>query len=268
MLSIKDFSEFSGVSQTTLRYYDEIGVLPPAMRGKNNYRYYTPMQIIILNFINVLIDLGVPLAKIKDVSEHRTPQIMVELLGTQEDILDARLHELRTAYSILHTYRKSIQTGLLADENFIGVKEMNEVKLVEGPQNDFRDSESFYLAFIAFCNSAEKHRINLRYPIGGVHDSMEGFLQAPSEPHRFYSLDPCGNTTRPGGKYLVGYHRGYYGQFGDLPEKFDKYAKDNGLIYTGPVYSHYLLDEVSVANPHNYLSRVIVRLKASGQDNG
>ncbi|MCL2461769.1 MAG: MerR family transcriptional regulator [Defluviitaleaceae bacterium] len=260
MLSIKDFSDLTRKSPTTLRYYDEIGLLIPAARGENNYRYYAPRQIMTVNFINVMAELGVPLSKIKEIIDSRTPRSIMELLETQEDMLDAELNKLRTTYSILHAFRKNILTGLSADENFIGVIELDEARLIEGPPNDFKDSETYYFAFINLYDSAGEYRINPSYPVGGIHDSMESFLKSPSKPDRFYSADPYGVVRRPAGKYLVGYQRGYYGQFDELPGKLEAYANENGLVCEGPVYSRYLLNEVSVAVPDNYLAQVMVRV--------
>jgi len=261
LLSIKEFSNFSGVSQSSLRYYDEIGLLPAAFRGENNYRYYIPFQLITLNYINVLIDLGIPLSTIKKLSDKRSPQKVIDLLSRQETILDYKLYELRTAYSIIHTYRNNIQDGILAKEGDIFVQEFDEAHLILGPINSFDGQESFYKSFVEFCNSAVDQRINLRYPIGGYHPNVQSFLAAPGSPTRFFSSDPIGNDIRKKGRYLVGFARGYYGQFDDLPQNMTAYAKEHNLTFTGPVYVIYLLDEISVISPDNFLARVIIRVK-------
>jgi len=267
LLSIKEFSEFTGVNQSTLRYYDEIGILPAASRGENNYRYYVPYQIIKLNYINVLVDLGVPLSVIKDMNEERTPESIVELLSRQETKLDYRLNELRTAYSIIHTYRKNIQTGVSAHDGVIRIEKLEETHFVLGGVNDtkFKSDETFYEEFIKFCRSADKRRINLRYPVGGFHDDINSFLSVPSRPDRFFSLDPMGNSARPEGNYLVGYKRGYYGEFGDFPQKMMDYAQENNLVFKGPVYTVYLLDEISIVNPEQYLCRLSVGITTKKQ---
>ena len=259
LLSIKAFAKYTGAKQSTLRFYDEIGLLSPSERGEeNNYRYYRPSQSMALSFINVLIDLGVPLAAIKDMSAGRTPERVIELLSRQEVILDRRLHELQTAYSIIHTFRKNIQGGLLAPEGEIRVEELDDTHFILGPVNDFGDSGTFYEPFMNFCGSANDFRINLRYPIGGYHYDMDSFLRAPGRPDKFFSLDPLGNCTRGAGRYLVGYTRGYYGEFGDLPQRMAVYAEEHGLACNGPVYTVYLLDEVSVPEPDRYLARLSV----------
>lgn len=39
-MKIQDLSQMTGVSAKTIRYYEEIGLLPPPARGENNYRQY------------------------------------------------------------------------------------------------------------------------------------------------------------------------------------------------------------------------------------
>jgi len=264
LLSIKEFSEFTGVNQSTLRYYDEIGILPPAERGENNYRYYIPYQIIKLNYINVLVDLGVPLSVIKELNDTRTPESVVELLSRQESELDAKLNELRTSYSIIHKFRNNIQDGLMVHEGLIRLEYLDETRYVPGGLNDvsFKTDVSFYSAFIKFCKSADRRRINLRYPVGAYHEDISGFLKTPNRPDRFISMDPLGNSIRPKGRYLVAYKRGYYGEFGDIPQEMADYASENSLVMKGPVYVVYLLDEISIAEPEDYLARISVGVSA------
>lgn len=262
LLSIKQFSAFSGLNLSTLRYYDEIGILTPASRGEsNNYRYYSPQQIIIANFIQVLVELGIPLSAIKQLANERTPETLIELLGHQEDKLDHMFNELRTAYSIIHTFRKNILTGLMVEDGTIRVELLSDACYVLGPEYVFTDEDSsFYDPFIRFCNMADDYRINLKFPVGAYHNDMESCLNATGRPDRFISQDPLGNHVRPAGKYLVGYTRGYYGQFGDLAQRMAQYAREHNLYFHGPVYSAYLLDEISVTKPDEYLSSLSVRV--------
>jgi len=38
--TVNKLAKLSGVSIRTLHFYDEIGLLKPALRQNNNYRYY------------------------------------------------------------------------------------------------------------------------------------------------------------------------------------------------------------------------------------
>ena len=253
MLSIKEFSEFSGVNQSTLRYYDEIGLLMPASRGKNNYRYYVPLQLIKLNYINLLVHLGVKLSVIKDLDSDRKPESIIDLLSQQEDKLIFKLDELREAASVMHTYRRNISRGLSAEDGVIRIEDRDEAKYALGDVNDFSRHETFYEEFIRFCKSADDKHINLNYPIGGYHENVDNFLKSPGRPDRFYSMDPFGKSTQPPGKYLAGYRRCFYGEFGDLSDRMMEYAQEHDLGLKGPVLEIYLLDEITVSDHEQFL---------------
>ena len=258
LLSIKEFSEFTGVHQSTLRYYDKIGLLPPAERGENDYRYYTPLQRTTLNFIRVLISLSVPIAEIRDLVNEREPENVIDLLRRQEAILDQKLHELRTAYSILHVYHKNIRNGLMGDAGDVRLEELGGMQYILGPVNDFRDRDDFFEPYKHFCNAADELKINLNYPVGGYHEDMNAFLNRPNQPERFFSIDPTGTRTRKAGQYLVGYSRGYYGHFGNLPQKMTAYSEEHALFLKRPVYVEYLLNEICIKEPEQLLSRISV----------
>lgn len=62
--SIADVARMSGVTARTLRHYDDIGLLTPAYVGANGYRYYEDEQLLRLQQILVLRELGLGLADI------------------------------------------------------------------------------------------------------------------------------------------------------------------------------------------------------------
>ena len=258
MLSIKAFSDFTGINESTLRYYDKIGLLTPEFRGANNYRYYSPLQTITVDFIKVLIKVGVPLSTIRNMHKGRTPQSVLALLRQQENILDERLFELQTAYSIIHTYCNNIETGISAELRDISIQKLGDARIILGPEADFSNAKTFYEPFMQFCDAAHENKIDLHYPIGAYHENIEVFLDAPGRPTRWFSLDPRGNSKRSAGQYLVTYHQGYYGEFEGIPQRLAAYAQANNIVFKGPVYVIYLLDEISVADHKRYVSQIMV----------
>lgn len=63
-LQIKDVAEASGFSTNTLRYYEQIGLLPPAGRTASGYRVYDQDTIERLAFISRAKQLGCTLEEI------------------------------------------------------------------------------------------------------------------------------------------------------------------------------------------------------------
>ena len=74
-LTVREFSKLSGIEVTTLHYWDDCGLFSPAKRDpENNYRCYTPDQIIGVNFITVLKSLNIPLKIINEIENERNPE--------------------------------------------------------------------------------------------------------------------------------------------------------------------------------------------------
>jgi DNA-binding transcriptional MerR regulator len=257
-LSIKDFSAYTGIKQSTLRYFDDLGLFSPIERGENGYRYYSPQQIITINAINVLCDLDVPVKCITEIERERSPEKIMDLFLEKESELENRIRKLQRSYDVVRVLRRQIQHELAVNEGQVSVTYMEDAPIIVGPENDFSYQGYFYEAFLKFCTDAKQYKINLNFPIGGVFSDMDVYLKKPSEPQHFFSLDPSGLDEKAAGNYLVGYARGYYGETGDLPERLHRYAEENALEFTGPVYNIYLLDEISVKDYHQYLLQASV----------
>ncbi|MDR1815734.1 MAG: hypothetical protein LBR00_03495, partial [Clostridiales Family XIII bacterium] len=145
-------------------------------------------------------------------------------------------------------------------EDEIAVEAMPALPLRVGAENRFGEGDLlFYRTYVRFLG--ETPGIHLSYPVGGYFDDMARWVDAPSEPTRFFSIDPDGESEKPAGDYLVGYARGYYGETVGLPERMARYAKDKGLTPVGPVYNIYLHDEVSVKDESRYLMQASVAVR-------
>ncbi len=66
-LFIGPLAKQAGVNPKTIRYYEAIGVLPPAQRGENRYRLYPKETIELLQFITKAKALGFTLSEIKEI---------------------------------------------------------------------------------------------------------------------------------------------------------------------------------------------------------
>lgn len=62
--SISEVARMSGLTPRTLRHYDDIGLLRPARTAGNGYRWYGRRELLRLQRILFLRELGVPLARI------------------------------------------------------------------------------------------------------------------------------------------------------------------------------------------------------------
>ena len=63
-MNIGEASKASKVSAKMIRYYEQIGLIPPADRTDSGYRFYTDEDVHVLRFIRRARDLGFALADI------------------------------------------------------------------------------------------------------------------------------------------------------------------------------------------------------------
>jgi MerR family copper efflux transcriptional regulator len=74
-MTIGEAARASGVSVKMIRYYERIGLIPPAGRSEANYRVYTASDVAVLRFIRQASLLGFPGRRIRLlVSLWRDPQ--------------------------------------------------------------------------------------------------------------------------------------------------------------------------------------------------
>jgi len=260
LLSIKEFSKITGVETSTLRYWDEIGLFSPVKRNREtNYRYYSLVQIIALNFVTVLTDLDIPLKTVAELRDERDPEKFLDLMDRQEKKMDMEIRALRHRYSIIHARRELINSGLKVQEGQLSIEHRESMPVILWPPNVYsEDGDTFIETLAAFIPKTGQHNINLSYPVGGYFEKFDSFKKGPDKPDNFISVDPVGAHMIKEGDYLVGYTRGFYGEMGDLPIRMQTYIKEHDLRFAGPVYVLYLHDEICLIDPNQLLVQVIV----------
>lgn len=116
MLKIRDFARLAEVSMTTLRYYDEIGLLKPIhVDPESGYRYYTMDQLPHLHRILAFKELGLGLTQIAEILDEgispealqgmlrlRQAQVQQQIQAEQEQLtrIEARLRSLEQGSSL------------------------------------------------------------------------------------------------------------------------------------------------------------------------
>ena len=260
LLTIHQFSEMTGVPDSTLRYYDSLGLLSPASRGRNHYRYYLPHQVSSLNFITILTELGVPLAQVADLIKNRTPDHVLNILMERERELDLELKKLQSTYALIHTFQKNIIFGEHVNLGEITHGHLKDTPIVIGKKNDWEKEPSFFNHFAAFCKYVAREKINLHYPVGGLFLSFGNFEENPTKPDHFFSVDPGGEDKMEAGKYVTGYAKGSFAKLANISEKLKNFAKNENLNLCGKVYVTYLLDEVTQMDESEYLAQIRAKI--------
>src|SRR5579859_3896152 len=117
--TIEQVASRTGFTKRTLRYYEEVGLLPPTDRTQGNYRRYSDEDIHRLEHIKKLRDLlGFSLADIRAMLEVDDERGMLKEAYQQETEADAKIAQLDRGDELI---RRQLQ---MIEQKMAGLEQM------------------------------------------------------------------------------------------------------------------------------------------------
>ena len=114
------FAKKANVTARTIRYYDKIGLLSPNYIGDNGYRYYSEDDLIILQRILMLKELGFSLEEISPLLMNTSKKEFQKNIEMQINLVNQKIKHLQLLKDTL------VNTSKYMNEN-----EMNWDKIVD-----------------------------------------------------------------------------------------------------------------------------------------
>ena len=119
LFTIEQVSAQTGLTKRTLRYYEEVGLLPPTDRTEGNYRRYTEADVKRLDKIKKLRDLlGFSLANIREIMEAEDERGQIKVAYKNETEAAPKIGQLDRADELI---RRQLH---LIEQKMIGLEEM------------------------------------------------------------------------------------------------------------------------------------------------
>lgn len=121
LLTIGKLSELSGIHIKALRYYDRIGILPPAhVNEENGYKYYSHEHIYLVEIIKLCAEISIPLKELKKyLSEDGSIENIVDLVDVGIEMVNKRVKEFQDSLIFLK-HLKNQNLHSIAIENTQG----------------------------------------------------------------------------------------------------------------------------------------------------
>jgi DNA-binding transcriptional MerR regulator len=102
LFTIEQVSARTGLTKRTLRYYEEVGLLPPTGRTEGNYRRYSEEDIQHLERIKELRDLlGFSLADIREILNAEDERGQIKVAYKHETEAAAKIAQLDRADELI-----------------------------------------------------------------------------------------------------------------------------------------------------------------------
>ena len=101
MLTIGQLAQRTGLPVRTIRYWSDIGAVPPAGRTGRDHRRYDAAAVARLELVATLRELGLGLAEVRRVLDRQAT--VAEVAATHVEALDAQIRTLRLRRAVLAT---------------------------------------------------------------------------------------------------------------------------------------------------------------------
>ncbi|MGE5403435.1 MAG: MerR family transcriptional regulator [Candidatus Saccharibacteria bacterium] len=271
MFKIGEFSSLTQVSVKTLRWYDEIGLLRPALVDPDSgYRYYSARQISQLARILILKNLGFSLeqigvmlagdiqaVQIRDMLHSRRGQLVEQMQAEQEklNMVEAWLRQIEsegdgfvTQYEVLI---KSVEPiTVYAKRSMLATEDM-ALPLLESVWNDVMAANiRKYGPSITVYHQSEYKEKDIDF---------EAAIQVPPD---------CGLATKelPAIEKVASLlHYGSHEGLNNAYSALARWIEDNGYVLNGSTRTLFLTCGEHVDDPDKYVTEIQAPIISTGQ---
>ncbi|MEK3934016.1 MerR family transcriptional regulator [Sporosarcina sp. FSL W7-1349] len=260
-----EFADLCGVKKQTLFHYDEIGLLKPEYKNENGYRYYSVQQAEVFSVIEMLKEIGMPLAEIKNFLHFKTPKETIALLTEKEEMMKKKIMKMQRTQLIIQNKKKHIEEALRLNFDRFTIEKMGTEYYVLSESILNCSDKEFTKLIMSFIKYTKRERLDTGYPIGGLirqEQVEEGDYWNYSHFYmRVAQSDLAEPFIKKAGKYVVGYHKGSYVTIQETYKKMKNYLDKEGYRICGDSFEEYVIDEVSVSGENNYVTKIMIQVE-------
>lgn len=145
VLTIGQVSKRTGISAKTIRYYEEVGLLPRPVRQQNHYRSYSQADVNRLLLLRRIKLLGTPLSEAKSLLTSATDarcvdaqESLMRLVDDRLAALDQQISELLALRTDITEYRR--QLALCHPDERIAFSDCADMRCIGAPPETSGDA--------------------------------------------------------------------------------------------------------------------------------
>ncbi len=129
MITVTKLAKTCKVSRATVLYYERKGLLAPAIRSENGYRWYGEHEVNKLKDILRFRSFGIPVAQIENLINHDSKACQSAVLRAQFEKLEQNILDLRKQQSAIVAL---LQQPELLEKNMVTKKRWVEIMKASG----------------------------------------------------------------------------------------------------------------------------------------
>ncbi len=262
LVPIGRFSKICRLSVSSLRYYDELGLLRPALVDPDtSYRYYTLSQVRVAESIRLLRALDMPLEDVQRYLAEADPAAVRDLLNRHQRRMEERVEDGQRILSYLRRLQgdDAYQPAEVRARRF----ERQHVHGIAARVPEQEVSGTWRALAAELRAHCERHRLTTHEPVGAifpdpVHDetavNLTVFVPMPCE------IEAQGRIVAlwiDGGMAATIVHFGPYPLLHRSYEEVFRWMQSHGHEAAGPPREVYRIGPTEVTDPNSYETEVI-----------
>src|SRR5688572_2301553 len=117
--TIQQVAQHTGLTEYTLRYYEQIGLIEPVPRATNGHRRYAEEDLTRIKFLNKLRATGMPIKQMVAYVQAPTEE-RLEILREHYQQVQAQIAELHTVAGMIEWKMELYESRLQEPEELSG----------------------------------------------------------------------------------------------------------------------------------------------------
>ncbi|KOY80306.1 MerR family transcriptional regulator [Lysinibacillus macroides] len=261
-----EFAKICKVNKQTLIYYDQIGLLSPAIKDGKGYRYYSLAQYDFFSVIELLKAVGMSLKDIQQYMAEKSPENFLELMQQQKEIVAQKRRELEIIEGIIDVKMKTTEEALHLHFDDITIEYFPEATLYLSKNIENSTEEQFVKAVADFIEELDRSQLDTGYPIGGI-TTREQVLAGNYDNYSYlYIEQPHPREGHPyfkaiEGQVIIGYHIGPSKMLGETYSRLFKVMHEQGYQLGQYVYEEYIYDAVMKDREEEYVTKIMMEVQ-------
>lgn len=260
------FAAHFGIKKDTLFYYDKIGLFCPAGIKGNGYRYYTASQLEPFRTLLSLKELNVPLKILQEYFQDPSPEKLSAISAEQLLRVETEMEKLRRVKAHLTQITSALKEAEEADFGTAQIVKIPAKRFLysrhidsslETTEQQWSEIQDEFLLTSGLKGTANVGSVIAKSDLeNGNFDRVDCL---------FVESGDSAGTIRKGGKYALYYHKGAYSSVKFAYQRMLSQIAALGYTPAGDAYEEYLIAETATKQEDEYVTKILIKLKASAR---
>ncbi len=276
MLRISQLANIYGISGKTLRYYDEIGLLKPEIVDKyTGYRYYSSSQVLELNEITLLKEMGLSLKDILNIlrgDSNEKYNILKNILNSKKADIDKEIKELKNSKKNIELLEEKLINNYNVELSSysVGIKKLNNMKVasIKTHISAYSDQAHLWDELLMYLKKEKVKFLPERFTI--YYDMQNTETQMEIEVCKRVAMDFKGNdrimckdiNSQQEVAYLL--HTGNHDSVLKSYEKILFWIEENNYEIIDNIQEEFHMEDSMTNNPKEFITEIQIPIKRKG----